>query len=362
MRHRLHSICPYFAMFPEGFVREHLRDLPLGGVVFDPFAGRGTTPFEAALNGYQSAGTDTNPVAVCISNSKLCPPELVDILRRLDRLEKQSKLFDECFKATEFFRWCYHRSTLRQVSFLRQRLNWRKDALDCFIATLALWSLHGESHRSPNYFSNRMPRTISTKPRYSVRWWQRHDCKPPKRDVFEILRRMATFRLRDPAPVGRGSVAEKDARLAHAAFPELIGRVHAVITSPPYLNVTNYHEDQWLRLWFLGGPESPSPSNFDDRHTSSEFYWQFLSDAWAGTAPLLGHRAKIVVRIGGKYLRIESVGERLLASLTEGLQRRVLPLDSGSVSPFKRGQRRSFHSNSGRGMSREFDFRFSANA
>ena len=25
------------------------------------------------------------------------------------------------------------------------------------------------------------------------------------------------------------------------------------ITSPPYLNVTSFEEDQWLRLWFLGG-------------------------------------------------------------------------------------------------------------
>ncbi len=347
-------------MFPEEFVRVHLQDLRPKGIIFDPFAGRGTTPFEAALNGYQSAGTDTNPVAVCISNAKLNAPPFGDVLRRLENLERQSRLFEERCKSTEFFRWCYHPATLRQVRFLRQKLRWRENTLDCFVAALALWSLHGESHRSPNYFSNRMPRTISTKPQYSVRWWQRHNCKPPRRDVFEILRRMAAFRLRDPAPTGRGRVAEKDARLAHAAFPELTGQVSTMITSPPYLDVTNYHEDQWLRLWFLGGPEYPSASNFDDRHTSTEFYWQFLEDAWAGTAPLLAPSAKIVVRIGCKYLRIDSVGERLQASLREGLKRDVRPLDSGSISPFRRGQRKSFHGNSSRGMRREFDFRFCA--
>ena len=362
MRHRLHSICPYFAMFPEEFVRVNLQNLRPRGIIFDPFAGRGTTPFEAALNGYQSAGTDTNPVAVCISNAKLNSPALSDVLRRLDNLETQSKDFADGRRTSEFFRWCYNRSTLGQVRFLRHKLKWKKSALDCFIAALSLWSLHGESHRSPNYFSNRMPRTISTKPQYSVRWWQRFNCTPPKRDVFDILRRMAAFRLRDLAPIGRGRVAEKDARLAHVAFPELTGQISTIITSPPYLNVTDYHEDQWLRLWFLGGPESPSASNSDDRHTSPDLYWQFLQDAWAGTAPLLMPSARIVVRIGGKYLRIDSVGERLQASLSEGLQREVRPCGQGSISLFKRGQRKSFHSDSSRGMSREFDFTFCAHA
>ena len=39
MRHPLHSICPYFAMFPEYFVERHvLAHTKPGEVVFDPFA------------------------------------------------------------------------------------------------------------------------------------------------------------------------------------------------------------------------------------------------------------------------------------------------------------------------------------
>ena len=29
---------------------------------------------------------------------------------------------------------------------------------------------------------------------------------------------------------------------------------HAFHYIPPYLDVTHFEEDQWLRLWFLGGP------------------------------------------------------------------------------------------------------------
>ncbi len=37
MRHRFHSICPYFAMFPETFVEKHLAASPHDGVVLGAF-------------------------------------------------------------------------------------------------------------------------------------------------------------------------------------------------------------------------------------------------------------------------------------------------------------------------------------
>ncbi len=51
MRHRFHSICPYFAMFPETFVEKHLAATPFGGIVFDPFCRRGTTVLESLIPG-----------------------------------------------------------------------------------------------------------------------------------------------------------------------------------------------------------------------------------------------------------------------------------------------------------------------
>ena len=40
MRHPLHSICPYFAMFPESFVtKQLLAYTERGDIVFDPFSG-----------------------------------------------------------------------------------------------------------------------------------------------------------------------------------------------------------------------------------------------------------------------------------------------------------------------------------
>src|SRR3954462_1124189 len=93
-RHRFHSICPYFAMFPESFVRRNvLAWSKCDDVILDPFSGRGTTIFESLLNGRKGIGCDTNPVAVCLSKAKADPPTLDEINDRLDVLEKAAKRF-----------------------------------------------------------------------------------------------------------------------------------------------------------------------------------------------------------------------------------------------------------------------------
>ncbi len=345
MRHRFHSICPYFAMFPETFVAEHLAASPHDGVVFDPFCGRGTTVFQALLQGREAAGCDLNPVAVCISGAKCDPPELPEVRMRLDNL-RQGFLEPEDGawqgKLGPFFDLCFHRDTLLQIRYLRSVLNWRDSRNDRFIAALCLGALHGESHRSPNYFSNRMPRTISTKPDYSIRWWQRKGYTPPLRDVFAILERMIEYRFRTHPPAKTGSVLQVDARRAGDAFPTLADRVTDVITSPPYLDTTNYREDQWLRLWFLGGEATVPHHRRDDRHYNKETYWRFVRASLAGLKPLLAKQARIVIRIGGRRLPKSELRDGLLNSLASGLGRDVDLINDGITSEVSYTQAHAF--------------------
>lgn len=345
MRHRFHSICPYFAMFPEAFVEKHLAASRFDGVVFDPFCGRGTTVFEALLNGREAAGCDLHPVAVCITGAKCNPPTREDVVRRLAELEDSFYILPPPILAeemAEFFAACFHTDTHEQVRFLRASLNWRNDRTDRFIAALCLGALHGESHRSPNYFSNRMPRTISTKPAYSVRWWGKHGYVAPYRDAFAILRGMIDFRFRTPPPDNRGEIAESDARQAKNAFEHLEGRVTDIITSPPYLDTTNYREDQWLRLWFLGEDPKSTQTRDDGRHYNKALYWTFLTEAWEGIAPLLAPQARVVVRIGGRKLSKEEMFDSLSSILKNATGRPVQPVDDGVTTTVKRTQANSF--------------------
>ncbi len=345
MRHRFHSICPYFAMFPETFVEKHLAASKHEGVVFDPFCGRGTTVFESLIQGRYAAGSDVNPVAVCISGAKSDPPSKIEVVNRLAELQEAcpaNSPIGSGEENQEFFEWCYAPRTLTQLLFLRRELNWKTCRTDRFVAALALGALHGESHRSPNYFSNRMPRTISTKPQYSVRWWKANKCSPPDRDVFEILGTQNEYRFRTPPPDLRGEIRMTDVRKVSTEFAHLQGKVTDIITSPPYLDTTNYLEDQWLRLWFLGDKPSPNHAPGDGRHHQVDRYWDFLEQAWSGINGLMSDDVRVVVRIGGRRLSKDKICDGLLRTISVGVGRRAKLVDSGVTSMVANSQAATF--------------------
>lgn len=357
MRHPFHSLCPYFAMFPEDFAREIiLKYTQQGDWVFDPFSGRGTTVFESLLWGRRAAGTDINPVAACISAAKADPPNLDELLKRVAQLEKSYRAPKQ-IPLSEFFQRCFHETTLRQIIYLRASLKWRSSKTDRFIASLLLGALHGESHKTPNCLSNRMPRTISTKPVYSVKWWRKRKLFPPERNCFDILRTIIGQRYGVSCERGTGKVLLADARKADKRFPELRGKVKLIVTSPPYINTTAYTEDQWLRLWFLGGAAKPSRRNTDDRHTNHGFYWNFLSETWNGVLPLLKKRGILVVRIGGASK--ETLRQGLLASLKKSTRRSIRAINSGQTSVMKNRQTNVFRPGTNpRRVEHDFAFRF----
>lgn len=334
-RHPFHSLCPYFAMFPEEFVAEQLfRYTTIGDLVFDPFCGRGTTGFESLLKGRRAAGSDINPVAACIAGAKADAPELQEIMARIDALEAH---YDgkSGQAPTRFFEACFAAKTLGEILYLRSALDWQNDKVDRFIAAMMLGALHGESHRSALYLSNRMPRTISTKPEYSIRWWEAKGLVAPERDTFEVLRRLAAFRYRMPPAKRSGMVKQGDARNVGQNFIKVRREVKLVVTSPPYLDTTDYAEDQWLRLWFLGGQSRPiTRQHKDDRITQASVYWTFLREAWAGMQLLLNDEAVVVViRIGGAAFAKDDLFEGVSKSLENGLEEfTIKPMTAGITS------------------------------
>lgn len=355
MRHRFHAICPYFAMFPETFVEKYLVYSKPGDLVFDPFSGRGTTGFQSLLSDRRAISSDISPVAACISLAKMKSPSLQSATLRLSELATEFSEIDDPAHDEEFYKACFAENTLRQITYLRTKLDWQRDDCDAFLAALVLGRLHGESHRSSRYFSNRMPRTIATKPDYSIRWWKNNDCVAPDRNVFQILKSELSYRYDTGRPERSGEVAQIDARHATKSFPKHKNGVRLVITSPPYLDTTHFGEDQWLRSWFLGGSLRPTKlRRGDDRHTSRENYWRFLTESWGGMRDLLStDPLVVVVRIGGSKITCDEAKIRILASLSEGIQREV-SLRSVSESEIVGGQLRSFRP-SATGTKREYD-------
>ncbi|MDX6309816.1 MAG: hypothetical protein QOI06_2862 [Nocardioidaceae bacterium] len=344
-RHPFHALCPYFAMFPETFVEHWVRRLTKpGDTVLDPFCGRGTTPFQSLLMGRHAVGNDVNPVAYCISKAKTNAPSLPVLRGRLTCLANRfdaahwSELASEM---PEFFQRAYAPRTLAQLCYLREELRWRESSVDAMVGGLVLGRLHGEMDRSKRYLSNQMPRTISTKPDYSVRWWNERGLQPPERDTFSLLRGEAVYRYAAGVPAGNATVLLGDMRGLPAALAKR-EPVKLVVTSPPYLDVTSFEEDQWLRLWFLGGPAQPHRGRIsrDDRHEHRGAYWLMIADLWRALGPLVADKGHVVVRIGGKGLTATQLVDGLEG--TSGLSQRKVRLRTTTVSPIKGRQTRTF--------------------
>jgi len=308
MRHRFHAICPYFAMFPESFAKYWIKRLTKpDDTVLDPFSGRGTTALTALLCGRHAISSDVNDVAVCLTKAKTSPPSIGRLKSRLSQLRKE---FDPrtwrraARDADEFFQYAYAPGTLGQLLYLRESLNWKESRVDNMLAALTLGSLHGEAS-SKRYLSNQMPRTISTKPRYSVNFWKARALTAPERDVFTVLGQMAAFRYESPLPEGDSVILHTDMR----NLPRMIKStpkqpIRCTITSPPYLNVTSFEEDQWLRLWFLGGLSYPKKGimSRDDRHGTADNYWSFIGDMWRSLGAVMADNAHVVIRIGSRRI------------------------------------------------------------
>jgi methylase of polypeptide subunit release factors len=351
-------------MFPPNFVKENvLAFTKPGELVCDPFSGRGTTVLESLLQGRRAIGSDINPVAWCVSAAKAKPASLSELVARMEGLETEYSNVDadalrlESAGLPEFFRHAFHAETLQQILFLRSRLN-REERVDRFILALVLGHLHGEVNRSQYYFSNQMPHTISTKPGYSIRYWNRNGMVAPERNVFEIVRNRAEFRLKDGLPEKSGQVALCDVRNVHRRFAKHIRQVDAVITSPPYLDVTNFEEDQWLRLWFMGGAPAPTYGKVsnDDRHSHIDAYWDFVAEAWRSVAMLLKPGGHVICRIGTGRMDIEELSDSLVESIREAWPKARLTNDPVITAI---ANRQTTRMNAGaRGCKFEIDFTF----
>ena len=333
-------------MFPETFAEHWIRKLTkCQETVLDPFSGRGTTALTALLCGRNAISSDVNDVAVCLTKAKTTPPSLSRLNARVAELKNEfnaRKWTGRASEADEFFQHAYAPATLAQLLYLRETLDWKKSRVDNMISALVLGSLHGET-QSARYLSNQMPRTISTKPRYSVQFWKDRELVAPQRDAFKILREMARFRYASPLPVGSSIILHTDMRnLPRVIDTPKTDPIRCAITSPPYLDVTSFEEDQWLRLWFLGGLTYPKRGAMsrDDRHGTADNYWSFIGDMWRSLGAVMADGSHVVVRIGSRKISPDFL-KRGLTGCAQFSGRKV-KLVSSQVTEIKRRQTDAF--------------------
>lgn len=302
-RFRLNAVCPYYTMFPLEFPMNVLRTKPRSTVVLDPFCGRGTTNFSARVLGFPSYGFDTSHVAIAIAKAKLASPPPDRVIALADRYLNNPTEYE--LPEGEFWSWAYHPQTLDQICRIRSRLLQARtgDSVH-LLRAIMLGALHGplaKNLRNSSYFSNQMPRTFASKPGYSVSYWHKRSMRPPYVNVSDVVRKRteAALRLTFPAPTSPTAIRRGDAT-KKKTFNSVSDPVDLVITSPPYFGLRTYVEDQWLRNWFLGGPDTVTYGGHPQLdHGSEEKFAKDLAQVWDRVAEVASNRLRMLVRFGG---------------------------------------------------------------
>ena len=248
--HSLHEIS-YRACFkpqlPGFFIR---RLTSQGERVYDPFMGRGTTPVEAALMGRSPAGNDVNPLSVLLTRPRLRPISLSAVANVLESIDWNSGAIDDPDLLV-----FYSEQTLRQISALRQwlfdnaPLDTAPDPAVDWVRMIALNRLAGHSSGFFSVYTLPPNQAVSVQAQRKIN--EARQQAPPDRDVAKIILKKTRTLLSDGLPpAAPDSILSTSAAGDTPVIPT--ASVALVVTSPPFLDIVQYADDNWLRCWFAG--------------------------------------------------------------------------------------------------------------
>jgi len=292
-------------MFPVKFAFDAVQQYcPEGGAVLDPFAGRGSSIYAAATTGRYGYGIEINKVGWLYSKVKLSPAPLEGLLSRICEIEILAKELPdtELEQLPEFFNWCFTKSVLKFLITAQKSLKWQDNIVDATLMALILVDLHGNRHRS---FSNQMRQVKAMAQEYSINWWKANESYPPDIDPAHLLRKKVDWRYKKGVPqnTGRGHIQLGDSikhldDVIQGVEKGTIPQFDLLLTSPPYYSVTSYYYDQWLRLWMLGEPHTPTKSGGEWQGTfsSKASYETLLRQVFSKVAQVMKDDSTIFVR------------------------------------------------------------------
>jgi len=255
----LHEVS-YRACFKPQLLRFFIDRLTRpGDVVYDPLMGRGTTPMEAALLGRVPFGNDINPLSITFTRPRLRPPTMDEVAEGLRQIDLADH--DEFPEDLLVF---YHPETLREICalkkfFLKSRSRGEQGTIARVNEWLSMVALNRLTGHSPSFFSvYTLPpnQAVSVQSQRKINAARKQT--PPRRDVVELMLKKSRQLLGEVTSFVRKTLAgvADSALLTNGAAEHTpgipAGSVTLVVTSPPFLDVVNYAQDNWLRCWFLG--------------------------------------------------------------------------------------------------------------
>jgi len=356
-RYALNAICPYYTSFPLEYPMSILKKYK-NETILDPFCGRGTTLYASRELGFPAWGIDSSPIAVAISNAKLAIVKPDDVLDLASTLIHKEPI---CLPDNEFFQVAFSFETLRQICSIREGLINSQTESDASVVLRAamIGCLHGpqtKTIQTASYFSNHMLRTFSPKPVYSIKYWKSNNLKAPKIDVLKVLAKKLhripnNFDVIHPSSVIMGDCTDPK------TYQDISKRFSLVITSPPYYGMRTYIQDQWLRNWFLGGPDIVDYKiKRQLNHNGQLAFIQSLASALKNLLLSQSDSLNLYVRFGAIPSVKSCAKQIMLSSIEEATGWKIVSI---SESNNHHGKRQARQMQCTSKVAPEFDFHFS---
>jgi len=318
--HRLH---PYLGKYIPQLVEELFRrHVPPRGRVLDPFAGSGTTLVQALESGHDSAGVDIaafNCLLMRVKTTAHNPfgleRDLRAALARFERCEGRAG------RPTPYVRaWFAPQARDDLLRFRSLAGDYEHaDVLRIVLARAA------RSARLTSHFDLDLPR----EPQVGPYWCHKHkrECRPVERaDHFIRRYTLDTLaRLKDFARVRK----PKDAAVLHgdARRLDLGGPFDAVVTSPPYPGLIDYHEQHRYAYELLGlddrRGEEIGAAEQGTAKAAIAGYVEGIGDVLAACAAALKPRGRVVVVVNDRRDLYPAILERAGLELEQSYRRHV---------------------------------------
>jgi hypothetical protein len=236
---------------PAYFIKRFTQE---GDIVYDPFSGRGTTVIEAALWGRRIIANDVNPLSTTLAKARLDVPSVEEVERRLRSITVSKGL-----KADIDLSMFYHPDTESELLSLREYLREKRDEgcedrADAWIRMVATNRLTG--HSSGFFSVYTFPPNQAVSQQSQIRINDRRKQVPEYRDVKAIILKKTRQLLKG---VSSGDIENLHKASSSSVFltgdagatPQIpCDSVQLTVTSPPFLDVVQYADDNWLRCWF----------------------------------------------------------------------------------------------------------------
>lgn len=249
-----HDWYPYLEGFSSSFVSSVFEKyLSNAKKILDPFSGIGTTPIYLTINGIKSYYCEVNPVLqhLVISKSQVLNLDRIEKIKLVNKIEKikknlknlnienkdieLDKNYKFLFNKSIFFESSNYLLTLKFKSFSRK------------ISNKLLKSLFDIAVYSSLLSASLLKRAGD------VRFKTKKDLKNKKiPSILKLVIEKLDLIQRDLERINKPKVTPK---LICINSKDLINikseKLDGVITSPPYLNGTNYFRNTKLELWYM---------------------------------------------------------------------------------------------------------------